>query len=487
MKIAFPTAAIKRTFSRQHLKELFTRRTFKAGGYTALACVAAIAIAVVAVLAVQSLPTTWTKLDISEKGTTTLSSESIERLNELKNDLTIYCVCEEGSEDDFVALLLDRYADASEKVSVVWRDPVLYPTFTSQYTTEELSDNSLVLVYGDDYRVIDYNDLYALDSATYSYTFDGESVITNAIIALTSESLPTVYVLAGHGSDTLSSTVSSTVESSNIQLEELNLLSEGSVPESADAVAIVAPETDLSTEEKDALASYLEGGGHLLLLTDYDDADMPNLDDLMNSYGLAAQDGLVVEGDPSSRLSGYPYYLLPTIEDHDATASLADKGTYVLFPLAHGITTIDQYRSSLTIEPLLLTSEAAYIKTNLNDSQTLDQEEGDIAGSTMVGAAVTEEVDSGETRLVWYSSSLFLDDQLDARVGGSNSQLLVDSLAWLCDAADTTLAISDKSTGTSTLTVDSASASTLSVFLVGVVPLALLGAGFSIWRKRRKG
>lgn len=486
MRIENPAARFKQIFSKQHIKELFTRRTFKVGGYTALACVVVLDIAVVAVLAMETLPTTWTKLDISEEGTTTLSDESKEKLSQLEDDLTIYCVCEEGEEDDYVSLLLGRYADASEKVSVVWRDPVLYPTFTSEYTSEDLPDNSLILTYGDDYRVIDYNDLYELDSATYSYQFDGESTITNAIIALTSDSLPTVYQLSGHSSTTLSSTVSAAVEDANIQLEELNLLSEGDVPDDADAVAIVSPETDLSEEEASALETYLENGGHLLLLTNYDSGDMPNLDNLLNSYGLAAQDGLVVEGDATAHLSGYPYYLLPTIEDAGATSSLASENAYVLFPLAHGITTIDQYRSSLTIEPLLSTSDSAYIKTNLEELQTLEQEDGDISGSTMVGVAVSEEVDSEETRLIWYSSSTFLDEQLDARVGGANSQLLVDSLTWLCDSEDASSSISHKSTGSSTLTVDSASASTISVFLVGIVPLAILGAGFSVWRSRRR-
>lgn len=86
------------------LKELFTRRTFKAGGYTALACVVVLAIAVVAVLAMETLPTTWTKLDISEEGTTTLSDESKEKFSQLEDEFTIHCVCEEGEEDDYVQL-----------------------------------------------------------------------------------------------------------------------------------------------------------------------------------------------------------------------------------------------------------------------------------------------------------------------------------------------------------------------------------------------
>ena len=486
MKIAFPTAAVKRTFSKQRLKELFTRRSFKAGGYTALACVAAIAIAAVVVVAVQTLPTTWTELDISSEGTTTISDDTKELLGGLEDDITIYCVCEEGSEDDFVTLLLQRYADASDKVSVEWRDPALHPTFTSQYTSEELSDNSLIITCGDDYRVVDYNDMYALNSSTYSYDFDGESAVSNAIIALTTDELPIVYVLTGHGSTGLPGSASEAAEDANIQVEELNLLSEAAVPENADAVAITAPETDLSEDEKNALLDYLEAGGHLLLLSDYDDADMPNLDDLLNTYGVERQDGLVIEGDPSARLSGYPYYLLPSVETHDATESVAESGSYVLFPMAHGITEIDQYRSSLSITPLLSTTESSYIKTDLDQMQTLEQEDGDIAGSTMVGVAVTENVNDEQTRIVWYSSSLFLDDQIDARVGGANSQLLIDSLTWLCDSDSTVLSVSEKSTGTSTIAVDSASASTISVFLVGIIPLAVLGTGFMIWRNRRR-
>ena len=108
MRLENPAARFKQIFSKQHIKELFTRRTFKVGGYTALACVVALAIAVVAVLAMETLPTTWTKLDISEEGTTTLSDESKEKLSQLEDELTIYCICKEGEEDDYVSLLLGR-------------------------------------------------------------------------------------------------------------------------------------------------------------------------------------------------------------------------------------------------------------------------------------------------------------------------------------------------------------------------------------------
>ena len=52
----------------------------------------------------------------------------------------------------------------------------------------------------------------------------------------------------------------------------------------------------------------------------------------------------------------------------------------MLFPLAHGISEIDSYRSTLDIQSLLVTSSSAYVKSDIENSDTLAQEDGDIAG-----------------------------------------------------------------------------------------------------------
>lgn len=445
-----------------------------------------VAISTLAVLVVQALPAGYTNIDISRDQTVSITDETREVLSELDRDITIYLVAEEGSEDEYLTVLLGNYEAASGHISVEQRDPAFYPSFASQYTSEQLSDGSLILVSGEDYRIVDASDLYSLNMSTYSYDFAGEEAITNAIIALTSEDLPKVYLLEGHGEQSLPSSAQSDVEAANYETAQLNLLSEGSVPDDADVVVIYAPSSDLMAEEEEALLDYLEGGGSLLLVTDYDDADMPYLDDLMDTYGVEAVEGLVVEGDPSMQLAGYPYYLLPTVESHEITEGLSGIGTYVLLPLAHGIAEIDQYRSSLTIEPLLSTSSSAYVKTDVANAGTLEYEEGDVSGQTMLGVAITEQVDDeNETRVVWYSTSYLLDDSTDLRVGGNNSTLFLNSLAWLSGSEAAAASIGGKGLGTSTLTMNSSVSSTLSVFAVGVIPAVVLFIGFSIWRQRR--
>ena len=64
---------------------------------------------------------------------------------------------------------------------------------------------------------------------------------------------------------------------------------------------------------------------------------------------------------------------------------------------------------------------------------------------------------------------------------------MVNALAWLADAEDTaTIAVASKGLGTTMITIDSSSASVVSAFVVGVVPLFFLICGFVVWRSRRR-
>ena len=84
------------------------------------------------------------------------------------------------------------------------KDPVVNPKFASEYTTDDLASNSLIVVCGDRNKVINYNDMYSssVDYNTWQQTttgFDGEGQITSAIGYVTSEDLPIMYTLSGHG------------------------------------------------------------------------------------------------------------------------------------------------------------------------------------------------------------------------------------------------------------------------------------------------
>lgn len=56
--------------------------------------------------------------------------------------MQVYLVAEEGSEDEYVERMLDQYAQASDRVTVEQVDPALHPTFTDQYTSEDVADEA---------------------------------------------------------------------------------------------------------------------------------------------------------------------------------------------------------------------------------------------------------------------------------------------------------------------------------------------------------
>ena len=471
------------------VKESFTNRSFRVGGYSTLVSIIVIAIAVAVVLMVDKIPSTYTKLDVSTSGMFTLSQQTKDIVKGLDQEVNVYYICEAGKEDSYVEALVDRYASMNNNIKVIKKDPVVNPSFTSKYTTETLSNNSLIVVCGDRSTVVGYNDIFVTDYSNYyttgsvTSTFDGESQLTSAIDYVTSESLPKVYALTGHGEKSLSSSFSSAITKENIEVSSLSLVSEEKVPEDAQCLVIIAPASDISSDEKEMILSYLEGGGNLLLFTDYKETDMPNLEGLMAGYGAQKVDGVVLEGD-----SSYCYrasnYLLPEIESHTITSPLASGSRYVLMPQSQGIKELDGHRSTITITKLLTTSDSAYSKTGIENKDTYEKEAGDAAGPFAIGVAITETVNDVDTKIVWFSSSYLLDDSVNEAVSGGNQDLVLNSLGYLTDKEDS-ISIHSKSLSFDSLVISNAQASRMKVILIGLIPAAFLGIGAYVCVRRK--
>lgn len=481
---------MKRKIDWSGARNSFRSRAFRAGGYSLAAAAIVIAIAVALNLMVGALPASWTKVDLTDTGLYSLSSQTEQLVAGLEEDVTVYWIVQDGSQDSTMEQLLERYKSLSKHLDVVEKDPVVYPSFAQQYTDATLYNNSLIVVCGDRSRYISYYDIYVTDYSSYytngttSTQFAGESELTSAIDYVTNEDLPTVYTLTGHGESDLPSELSEGAEDENLLLEELSLVNGEDVPEDADAIILYSPQRDISSDEKDALLTYLQGGGKLLLVTDYTDTDMPNLAELMEYYGTALMDGIVLEGDSDHHMRGYNYYLLPDINSHDITQPLMD-GYYILMPVAQGITVSDELRDGLTVTQLLTTSDSAYAKADGYNITTFDKEEGDTDGPFALGVAITEEVEGGQTGIVWLTTSYMFDSDNNMRVAGANNDLFLNALDWMCQR-ESAISIRAKDLSTEYLTVPSSTASTWSVILVAVVPLAFLACGAVVTIRRRR-
>ena len=479
-------------FDKKKLIGTISKKHIKNGSYTMVMSVIFIAVVIVINMIVSTIPSKYSEIDISSQKLYSIGDETREMLKDLEKDVTIYQIAQSGSEDENIANLLKKYEDESKHIKVEQKDPVVNPKFVSQYTSDDLSANSLIVVCGDRNKVIDYNNIYetSIDYQTYSSQttgFDGEGQITSAIGYVTSENLPVLYTVEGHGEKDMDSSIKEDIEKANMDIKSLNLLTEGTVPDDADCLFIDSPSTDFSSDEKDAIIEYLENGGKAMIFSDYTTEDMPNFDAILENYGVQRTEGVVFEGDKQHYAMQMPYYLVPTINSTDASSETASAGYYVLAPYAQGIKQLDDVRDTVKIESILTTSDQAYSKTDLN-SNTIEKEDGDVEGPFDLGVSITESLDDDkETQIVYYSTSNLMDSQTNQMVSGGNEKLIMESLKWMTDTEESaSVSIPSKSLEVSYLTITDYDAAFWKICTIALIPGLFLVIGFVVWIKRRK-
>ena len=339
--------------------------------------------------------------------------------------------------------------------------------------------------------MVNYSSIYesSIDYNTYQSTttgFDGEGQIDSAISYVTSEDLPVLYTLDGHGEKELDSTLQEDIQKANIDIKSLNLITEEKVPDDAACLLINAPTSDISESEKDAIIDYLENGGKAMIFSDYTEESMENFDAVLANYGVERTDGIVIEGD-SQHYAQMPYYLVPTVNSTDAISDFASKGYYVLMPYAQGIKQTDNLRDTVTVNSLLTTSDSAYSKVDVN-SGSIDKTDDDIDGPFDLGVSITETLDDDkETQIVYYSTSNLMESQVNQMVSGGNEKLIIESLKWMTDTEDSaTVSIPSKSLSVSYLTLTDYDAAFWKICTIGLIPGFFLVVGLVVWMKRRK-
>ncbi|MGM9663192.1 MAG: GldG family protein [Oscillospiraceae bacterium] len=475
----------KNTLLRPFKRKGASQLALRGGSYSLLITAVVLAILVVVNVFVSALPTSLTKYDISATKLYSITSNTKAVVNALEKDVTIYWIVQADEEDAVIENLLGKYDSLSDHIEVVKKNPDVYPTFAQQYTSETVPNNSLVVECGDRSRYISYNDIYLQETDMYSYTyntsFDGEGAITSAIDYVVSEELPQLYVLEGHGESELPSSFSEQLEKDNIQVNALSLLTVDEIPEEADCIMIYAPSSDISEEERSMLATYVRTGGKLLVMAGpVEDGTLENLYKLLGDYGVEAAEGIVVESDRDHYAFDAPYVLLPDMTSHEITDSLMEENYSPIMPISAGLTVSGG--SSATVTELLTTSSASFSKLAGYSLDTYEKEEGDIDGPFAVAVAIENQKGG---KIVWFASSDFLHDMYNAYSSGANVDMGMNALSSQIGESEA-MAIRSKSLNYNYLTISDSTASLLKVLMIGVFPLAYLGAGVVVILRRKK-
>lgn len=428
------------------------------------------------------------EIDISTGGMYTLSGDTKELVQGLKDPVSVYYICQEGNWQEYIKNTLKQYNGLNSNLKVVNKDPVLYPAFTAQYTEEEVSDNSVIVVNETTgiAKYIPYSDMLVseIDYTTYSSTVTGldvEGQVTSAIQFVTSEDVPKLYAVNGHGETSLGSTITSEIAKLNVTVEDLETISAEQIPEDCDILLMNAPQYDITEDEAAMIKKYLENGGRAILNSGYTDTELKHYNSILSYYGITLEEGIILE-ETGNYIGNYPNYILPSMESHEITSGIEK---YIVAAISQGMRISEDIRSTVTAEPLLTTSEQSYSKIDL-ESEDISMGEGDIKGPFTLGAVITETYNETETKLAVFSTPFLVDDSFLSTAQFGNDTLFLNTVSWMSGGVENNLSIPAKNLGNSYLTVEPSEVVFLGMLFVFVIPGALLLMGFVIWFRRRR-
>lgn len=468
-----------------------TSKKIKMGVFSSGFVIVGIVLAIVVNLVANQLPGNIASIDVTSQKLYSITDETKEYLASIDKDITIYAIAAKGDLDATVEETLERMEDETGHIKVEYKNPATNPNFYQQYSDSVVGQGSLIIVCGEVSRVVAYSDLFesTIDYSTYQSTttgYDGEGQIVSALQYVTSENLPCVYEIAGHGEASLGSGFTTALEKANITSTSINLMDADTVPEDAQAVIINGPTSDYSKDDAEKVIDYINAGGNVLITLNSDAiaTEMPNFEQILSAVGTSAVKGIVAEGD-NQKYYQSPFYILPDIASSSYTASTG--GNYIFVPYTQAIEH-DADSDEVTYTELLTTSSDAVSKSDVANATSYGMEEGDAAGPFALAVAVEKSIDDETTsHAVIVGSSMLFTDDADQMVSGNNANLFTDIMSQFVNTDDVeTLVIPVKAFNASQLTIAAATQIVMGLCGVILLPVVLLILGIVIWIRRRK-
>jgi len=463
------------------IKKAFKSNKFKYGGYATLITSIVLVILLVANLIVDKMDL---KYDMTKNKLYSLSDQSYKVMDKLSKNINIIIFGKEGSEDQGIAEIINKYPDKSKKITLKYIDPTTNPQVAKKYSSTEnaIASGSIVVESGSKFKVISQSELYntTQDQTTGETSVQSlavEQKITGAIMYVVSDTNSVVYNLQGHKEQALAAEVTKSLSNQNFIVKTLDLLTTDWKPASGDMLLISSPSVDISKDELTKLKDFFSKGGHGIFLMDVQKTKLPNLDNLMSTFGIQIEQSIILEGN-SEKYYQEPVYLIPTMNSHAIVDPIISASLPILFPVGQPIRQLAVKKASLKIEPLLTTSDKSWGKKDIN-STTTEKEAGDIDGPFDVAVAITDTQGESSAKIVVFSSSGFVNV-----AGGGNIDLFMNSMNWVQDLKDN-ISVTPKDLTTQALEITQAQILGFSALVVIVIPGIVLIAGVVVWLKRR--
>ncbi len=496
---------------RRSLKARAFRRGWFSIALVALFIAGVIVINLIASTLVQKVPALVA--DTTGSGSFDLTDDTLDYLKKLQQDIKIIVLADEktyreGGEYYIQSdSLLHKYDDNSSRVSLEFMDLASNPTFTSKYPDEELAQYGIIVEGENDYKYLstmDYFDVQ-VDYTSYSYYIAGckvEEAVTSAILNVTLENKPKVSFISGITDEDYSA-FQTYLENNGFETEELSPAIDN-ISDDTEILVLYAPNVDLDAAYVDKISAFLNNGGEygkqLLYLPGSSLKSMPNIDSLLEEWGLAVDNGYAVEND-MSKVSQITYDVFLFASDYeDTTYTEKMKNSSLPFCVFYGngvythpVNILDADKAST----LLKLSDSAQViyPPETGDEPITEDMPGLCVGAlatksstktdTESGDSDTEDTVTNSSNIVVIGSNYAVTESFLGSNLYGNASYMLSLLNTLAGRDNVGIEIETQSLDAETLTISTAQLAVLTIVFAVILPLAVLIAGIVVFIKRR--
>lgn len=440
-----------------------------------------------------------TPLDFTQDKLYTLSEESQNLVKNINQEVNVYFFGLQ-SEDSTAMTFVKQYAEANEKIKIDVVKVAERPDLAQKYElTADPEQVVVVVASGEREKILSANDFYTYDQTTYETIDVTEEKLTNAILDVTTKEKPVVYFLTGHGEyGTTKEMVSfaTLLQNEIMDVKTLDLL-KAEFPEKCDTLVIATPSKDFADKETTAIINYINKGGNILWMQDVsiEEKKLPNVQKVLDLYGVSFNKGMLYEQDSSKMLLNAPQLITPIINSHTITKDIISKDG-VVFASSGKLTIADSTKLEelkVSANEFIKTSATAFYRDNFNTSSSAAKQANEEAKEYTVGAECVKTIkDDVQSKLVVYANNFFATDAT-MPVGNNqyvyliqlynNKDLAINSVAYLTEKEDSIRIRKD--TGTVTFTVTEQQDKIVKAIIFGV-PILIVATGIIVWILRRR-
>lgn len=358
------------------------------------------------------------EIDLSNSKMYSITEETKQKISSINKNVKIelYNFDEYKNSTDIENTIktINKYSEINANISV------------EEKASTDYNEPTIVISSDDKQRILTVDDIVFYEESTQTYAEEAydltEQEITNAIQDVVGTEKNKVYLYINHSAyinsiQTVFSILLHKLDNRLTEIYALDLSITNTVPEDCKTLVIPVIAQDISGEEKEALISYINNGGNILLMQESNKilgAETPNFSDVLAEYGVSISDGIVMESAEEYKLGDVPGFIIPQINMQNPIAKDMPENSKMLVVDSAKInlkSSDELDKLNVKYSVLASASNQAFLRNDLTNASYTKVDSDEDAPNAIVAILIQKQINENTTsEIVVFANSIFATD-----------------------------------------------------------------------------